>query len=45
VNNNKIGVASVRRLLEKIYVRWRRGKIEEKVEDYIIKILKSSTKR
>jgi hypothetical protein len=33
VNNYKIGVASVRRLLEKIYVRWRRGKIEEKVED------------
>jgi hypothetical protein len=26
-------------------VRWRRGKIEEKVEDYLIKNLKSSTKR
>jgi hypothetical protein len=45
VNNNKIGVTPIRRLLEKIYVRWRRGKIEEKVEDYLIKNLKSSTKR
>ncbi|KAJ3636567.1 hypothetical protein MTP99_000100 [Tenebrio molitor] len=45
VNNNKIGITPIRRLLEKIYVRWRRGKIEEKVEDYLIKNLKSSTKR
>jgi uncharacterized protein YeeX (DUF496 family) len=45
VNNNKIGVTSIRRLLEKLYVRWRRGKAEEKVEDYLIKNLKSSTKR
>jgi hypothetical protein len=44
VNNNKIGVTSIRRLLQKIYVRWRRGKAEEKVEDYLIKNLKSSTK-
>jgi hypothetical protein len=42
VKNNKIGVMSIRRLL---YVRWRRGKAEEKVEDYLIKHLKSSTKR
>ncbi|XP_068895839.1 uncharacterized protein [Tenebrio molitor] len=45
VNNNKIGVTSIRRLLENLYVRWRRGKAEEKVEDYLIKHLKSSTKR
>jgi hypothetical protein len=45
VNNNKIGVTSIRRLLDKLYVRWRRGKAEEKVEDYLIKNLKSSTKR
>jgi hypothetical protein len=42
VKNNKIGVMSIRRLL---YVRWRRRKAEEKVEDYLIKHLKSSTKR
>ncbi|KAH0807772.1 hypothetical protein GEV33_015019 [Tenebrio molitor] len=45
VNNNKIGVTSIRRLLDNLYVRWRRGKAEEKVEDYLIKHLKSSTKR
>jgi hypothetical protein len=45
VNNNKIGVTSIRRLLENLYVRWRRGKADEKVEDYLIKNLKSSTKR
>ncbi|KAJ3636565.1 hypothetical protein MTP99_000098 [Tenebrio molitor] len=45
INNNKIGVTSIRRLLQKIYVRWRRGKAEEKVEDNLIKNLKSSTKR
>jgi hypothetical protein len=45
VKNNKIGVTSIRRLLDNLYVRWRRGKAEEKVEDYLIKHLKSSTKR
>jgi hypothetical protein len=45
VKNNKIGVTSIRCLLDKLYVRWRRGKAEEKVEDYLIKHLKSSTKR
>jgi uncharacterized protein YeeX (DUF496 family) len=44
VKNNKIGVTSIRRLLDNLYVRWRRGKAEEKVEDYLIKNLKSSTK-
>jgi hypothetical protein len=38
VNDNKIGVASIRRLLEKIYVRWCRGKASTKRQSYIEKI-------